>query len=119
MEHNVAVNRAIAVRSGSGEQKLLHTWTRTVRWSREVCIVCSRAVLSFRLHGVVARTAAAEVVYLEVARCLRKTKVVGEVVHDVVVVEEIGYNCRLLCSRIDSGVERKGEVLCGRCRVAH
>src|SRR5215213_6088645 len=118
MEHNIAINRTIAVRIGCGEQKLLHAWTRTVWRRREVCIVCSRAVLGFRSNGVVADTAAAEVVYLEVARCLRKAEVVREVVHDVVVVKKVRHNSRLLCSRVDSSGERKGEVLRGRRSMA-
>src|SRR5687767_5789560 len=111
MEHNIAINRTIAVRSGRGEQILLHAWTKTVWRCREVCIVCSRAVLGFRSNGVVSETATAEVVYLEVARCLRKAKVVREVVHDVVEVKKIRHNSCLLCPGIDSSGERKGEIL--------
>src|SRR5215213_857042 len=118
MEHNIAINRAIAIRSGRGEQKLLHARTRTV-WRRgEVCVVRSRAILRFRSNGVVSGSAAAEVVYLEVARCLRKTKIVREVVHDVVVVEKIRHHSSLLCSWIHRSGERKGEILRSRRSMA-
>src|SRR5688572_25446209 len=111
MEHNIAINRTIAIRSGRGEQKLLHARTRTVWRRREVCVVCSRAILGLRANRVVSGTATAEVVYLEVARCLGKAKVIREVVHDVVVVKKIRHHSGLLCPWIDCSVEGKSEIL--------
>src|SRR5215216_492039 len=114
MEHDIAINGTIAVRSRRGKQKLLHARTRTVWRRRKVCIVCSRAILGFRSNGVVPATASAEVVYLEVARGFGKAKVVREVVHDVVVVKKIRHNSSLLCPWIDCSRESKGEILRGR-----
>src|SRR4026207_1540216 len=116
MERHIAIDRTVAVRSRRGEQILLHTRTRTIWRRRKVCVVCSRAILSFRSNRVVSSAAASEVIYLEVAGSLGEAKVVGEVVHDVVVVEKVRHYSRLLCSWIDGGRERKCEILvCCRC----
>ena len=67
-----------------------HPGALTVGRGGEVGVVVAGAVLGVGLDGVVAETAVAEVVLLEVAGDLVKTVLVEDVVDDVVPVEEVG-----------------------------
>ena len=80
-----------AIRSRSGEDEHLHA-TRCAVWRRqEVRIVRIRGILSLGKHAVITRTAAAEVVLLEVTCSFGETESIHDVVEAVGPKEHVGH----------------------------
>src|SRR6185295_931593 len=111
MEDKVAIQRAVTVGGWRSKQELLHARSLALGRCSEGGTSCSGTVLGFGHDGVVAGATTAEVVTLEVARGLRKTEPIGEVVHDVVEVEKIRDYRGLLGARIDGRREGESEIL--------
>ena len=57
----------------------LHTGAVAIDGSGEICIVCTGAILSFRIHGVAVAASSTEIVLLEIAGGFGKSVLVKSV----------------------------------------
>jgi hypothetical protein len=84
----------------------LHPGAAAIDTGSHVGVVGAAAVLSFGANVVVAKSATAVVIDLEVTGCFCKAITVGDIVNDVIPVKQVGYGRWTIGSRFLGKIER-------------
>src|SRR5215475_6227586 len=109
-----AVAVIIQISRSASEEEHLHARALSIGRRPKVGVVSPRSILRFCPDRIIADSATPEVVRLEVAGRFCEPEPVGEIMYDVVEIEEIGHRGRSLGPRINAQSEWEGEVLYGR-----
>ena len=103
---------AIALRTGLVPQEHLHARLLPIRWRPEVGVVHALPVLRFGIHRIATQATATMVVDLEVAADFIETEGIGDIVDDVVHVEQVGHRRRFVAAGLRRQIQHKRAIQC-------